>query len=461
MDTVEAPNAADEKKSSKPGRLINRNFSLLFVGQAISLIGDQVSGYTMLLWIVTIIARDQSWAPLAVSGIMIAGMIPNLVVGPIAGVFVDRWNHRITMLRMDIIRAVLIASLLLFTGILPLPFFNSGHVPVQWQLGAIVVVTLFISVCSQFFSPSYMGLVATIVPEEQRPQAISLGQTLQSFASILGPPLAAPLLLSFGIQWALVVDFLSYLVSLLTLQRIRSIADTSPPQTVVHGSVRSEFVEGLHFSFSNSIIRMLIVTSAIASLGIGAFDALYIFFIQRNLHADVKLAGIIGAGLAVGTIVGSLFAGKICSFFGAKRTLYGSLLTIGIIVLVLSRLTSFIVAVGIVFLLGFALATLRVAGAPMLLKETPRHMIGRVVTVMNPLTTVATLISTVIAGYLAGVLLAKLDLNALGMRFGTIDTIFIGVGIMFLLSGFYSYRVARKQVDEKNRVSTQAQIEEQ
>jgi MFS family permease len=67
---------------------------------------------TLVLWVAVYIAPGQSWAPLAVSGVMIAALLPTLLVGPIAGVFVDRWEKRTTMLRMDAIRAILVALLL-------------------------------------------------------------------------------------------------------------------------------------------------------------------------------------------------------------------------------------------------------------------------------------------------------------------------------------------------------------
>ena len=90
--------------------LINRDFGLLWIGQAISIIGDLFFDTTLILWITTVLARGQVWAALAVSGVALASTIPQLVVGPLVGVFVDRWDKRRTMLLMDGIRAVPILS---------------------------------------------------------------------------------------------------------------------------------------------------------------------------------------------------------------------------------------------------------------------------------------------------------------------------------------------------------------
>src|SRR5579885_2288719 len=124
METAAPPAPASKKFSF----LINRDFGLLWGGQSISNVGDFVFDTTLILWIATIIAGGQTWAPLAVSGVLVATAVPIFLIGPIAGVFVDRWNKRQTMLAMDATRAILIALLL------PVAL---GKPSIFWQLGAI------------------------------------------------------------------------------------------------------------------------------------------------------------------------------------------------------------------------------------------------------------------------------------------------------------------------------------
>jgi len=89
-----------------PGLLANRDFVLLLCGQTVSNFGDIIFDTTLTLWIAVRIAPARSWAPLAISGVLAAATFPVLFVGPIAGVFVDRWNQRNTMLAADALRAV-------------------------------------------------------------------------------------------------------------------------------------------------------------------------------------------------------------------------------------------------------------------------------------------------------------------------------------------------------------------
>src|SRR5579883_1476853 len=82
MDSPTATPATPEKQVPL---FINRNFALLWSGQSISNVGDFVFDTTLVLWIATIIAKNQSWAPLAVSGVLVATAVPIFLIGPIAG----------------------------------------------------------------------------------------------------------------------------------------------------------------------------------------------------------------------------------------------------------------------------------------------------------------------------------------------------------------------------------------
>lgn len=427
-------------QESKPKLLINRNYSLLFFGQSISALGDQVSTYTIILWIVTIIAPGQSWAPLAVSAVLMTSMAPNLLIGPLAGVLVDRWNPRFTMIRMDAIRAVLSSTLILFTGIIPLPFFPNGHPAPLVQLIVICIITFLSSSCSQFFSPSYMGMLARVVPPKERPHAASLGQTVQAFATIVGPPLAAPLLFVFGVQWALTIDACSFIISLLTIWAIQVAIQSGAGASSEQQSLWRDFVKGLRFSISNNVIRTIIVTSFIATLGAGAFDALYVFFLPANLHVSASYTGIIAAALGIGTMLGALGAAKISARLGLGRLLALSLLGVGVCLLIVSRLNIFAPALVLFCLFGAFMASLRVASSPLLLNETPQEMIGRVFSALNSTSITASLVSALFSGYLASVLLVHFHWQTLGTTFGPIDTIFTFVGLIFALAAFYAWR---------------------
>ncbi len=93
----------------------NANWRRLWLAQAISLTGDSVFDITVMLWVAVVLARNRPWAPAAASGVLIAAAVPVLIVGPVAGVWIDRWDKRRIMMTADASRATVIAALLLVT----------------------------------------------------------------------------------------------------------------------------------------------------------------------------------------------------------------------------------------------------------------------------------------------------------------------------------------------------------
>src|SRR5205814_1292198 len=107
-DVMASPAAAGHHRTVL---LINRNYARLWYGQAVSLIGDYVFDTTLVLWVGTVLLRGNRYAPAAVAGVLLAVAAATMLVSPLAGVFVDRWDNRRTMLVADVVRAGLVGLL--------------------------------------------------------------------------------------------------------------------------------------------------------------------------------------------------------------------------------------------------------------------------------------------------------------------------------------------------------------
>jgi MFS family permease len=418
--------------------LINRNYALLWAGQAVSSLGDSTYDLTLTVWIVAVIARQPNgqpaaWAPLAVSGVLIAIALPSLFFGPVAGVFVDRWDKKLTMLRADFIRMLLVTSLLLVSGLSFLPW-QPG---ITVQLSAIYTTVFLTSICSQFFTPARAALLVDIVEKKQFSRASGLAQVSQSMASILGPPLAAPILFGFGLQWALLFNALSFLVSFLCIQAIQIPAVKSTGQEEQTNFSR-EFLEGMAFSFKNSILQVLLIVVVVASLGAGAINALMIFFVTQNLHINVTYVGLLDGAFGIGVIAGAILMSMFANKLKLTWMFTCAILAFGILFLLLARTSYLPIALPILLFLGLAQATLNVTLVPIALSILPQNMVGRFIGMLNPLGVLASLVSISLAGYLASSLLRNFHASFLGFAFGPIDTIFTLSALLFLLSGFYA-----------------------
>ncbi len=436
MDTATALGSSTAP-AQKPGFLINRNFALLWGGQTVSQFGDFAFMTTLMLWIGAIIAKGQPWAPLAVSGVLVATSIPIVVVGPIAGVFVDRWEKRRTMITMDVIRATLI-TLLLLVSIVPLPFFPDGKLPIFWQLGAIYVIIFLAGACAQFFNPSQMALIGDIVEEKVRARASGLSQMTFSFAFLIAPPLAAPVLFALGFQWALLIDALSFVVSFLSISAIRVPQRVESAAEVQEKQFLREFAEGLRFFGSSRVLMTILLAGIVALLGAGATNALDLFFVTQNLHTSASFYGLLGAAGGAGALLGAILASVYAQRVGVARMFWVALMGLGVLIIVYARLTSFYPALALNLLLGFWNGPINVAIEPLILHVTKREFVGRVMAVILPTINLASIVSIALAGFLASTLLHGFHATPFGIAFGPIDTIFIGAGILIILGGIYA-----------------------
>lgn len=440
------------------GLLINRNFALLWSGQVASTIGDYIFDTTLVLWIATILAKGQPWAPLAVGGVLIAASIPVFALGPFAGVFTDRWNKRRTMLWMDALRAVLIVLLLFFTGIT-----QFIHLSVGWQLTAMYGTVLLASACGQFFEPSHLGLFGSILKEEEQAKASSLLQTVMSMGIIVGPTIGTLLFFALGVQLALVLNACSFVISFLTLLAIKLPREEQGDEEEEAGEgFWREFTEGIRFFAGNRVLTTLLIAGMIVVFGEGCLNILDIFFLQQNLHAADILYGFLGLALGAGLTLGALLAGLLTRRLGVTKTFCLGLLIGGASMLVYARMTSFFLALFVLFIYGVAVAAQNVTATPLVLHKTPASMIGRVGAVFTPLMTLASLLSVALASILDATLLRGLHATVLGISFGPVDSIFMAIGGLSLIAGIYaviSLRGVNPPVEEAE--DTPAEIEEE
>ena len=422
----------------KAGIFINRNFAWLWSGQAISLPGDWLYETALVLWIATVVARGQPWAPLAVSGVLVAQSIPMLLIRPLAGVFVDRWDKRQTLLRMDAMRAGLIVLLTLATGAVPLPFVSGGRLPIAWQLGAVYGVVFLATTCAQFFNPARLALTGDVVEEARRGRAFGLDYVTENVAMVAGPPLGALIFFSAGIQWTLLLNALSFVVSFLCVLRVRPPQAASSIAPGERGHLLRELGAGARFLAGNRILVTLMLTVCMVMLGAGAINTLNVFFVSQNLHAPASFYSLIVAGVGIGGIAGATSAAFYVDRLGPARTYWMSIVGISLLIFIYARLASLVPALIIAVLLGFLQGGLNVAEGPLLLRVTPRELVGRVNSIFIPAVTLTSLLSTVLAGTLASTALQTFHTTLFGLHLGPINTIFTVSGILAFLAGFYA-----------------------
>ncbi len=436
---------------------INRNFALLWWGQAISSVGDYTWDTALVLWVASFLAAGQSWAPLAVSGVVLAAALPQIVVGPVAGVFVDRWDKRRTLIIMAALQAI-VAALLVLPALNPsLPLISHVQLPQFWQIGVIYIDVVLLTSFAQFFIPAQFALIKDIVPQDQQDQALETSQAIQGVAIIIGPPVAAALVFGLGISWALVLNALSFVVVLLAILAIQAppSAHSVTPGETSHFS--REFFDGVGYVTGHVVLRTILIAEMLTWLAFGALQALGYFFITGNLHAPARAYGLLGATFGVGALVGAVLVTIFGQKIGLARLLWIALVTSGVFVIIMSHLTSLYPALGAAFIFGVSATAIIVTAGPLSLHDTSREFVGRVTAVINPLGRLAALISVALAGSLVSTVLRDFHATVLGISFGPVNTVFTVTGLLAIACGIYT-RVSLRSIMNKPMPSSEGTV---
>lgn len=421
---------------SLPRALVNRNYARLWSGQAVSTIGDTVFGTTLVLWVSQVLARGLPWAPAAVSGILVAAGAAVVLVGPVAGVFVDRWNRKSTMMRTEVIRAAMV------TGLTGLSFVPVRDLPVGLWLAAVYLVVFVLNAAGQFFSPARFAMTGDVVHgEEDRARAAGLAEATTSAAGIIGPPIAALLLLTVGFQWALAANAVSYVVSYLAIRFLRLAPGPHRPAPAGAGrtSLRAEFSVGLRLFAGNRFLVTLLTVTMICQCGTGAISALNVFFVTRDLHASSRLFGVAETAMGVGFILGALAAGRMVRWIGARALTWSGLLATGVLAAGYALQRSFPAGLVMLAIYAVPIAMLNTAVAPLLLDAAPREYLGRVMAVFTPVNQLASMVSVVICGWLSSTVLRSFRASFAGVTLNSVSLVFIVAGGLIFASGIRAF----------------------
>jgi len=288
----------------------------LWLGQTISFIGD----YFYFLAIPIMVERLTGSA-LLVGLSVISSALPMLVLGPIAGVFVDRWDRKRTMIVADVLRALLV--LLALT------------VRTPDQVWVYYVVGFLMSCVSRFFFPSQNAVLPLVVPDKDDLLAANgLMQIVQTMGLLLGPALAGFSIGIWGEQIAFLVDSGTYLVSALAIATMtvpRTTAGRQQPEGAGSAipAVWAELREGVTYLFGSRTMVGILLCMSVVHLGLGAINVVWVPFMQRTFGLGPEGLGAVDTAQGLGMALGAMILGFVVAR-ATKRSLAGwSIIVIG------------------------------------------------------------------------------------------------------------------------------------
>jgi DHA3 family macrolide efflux protein-like MFS transporter len=348
---------------------LNGSFSALWAGQLISLFGDRLNQIA-LVSVVLISTRS----PLATGLVFVAATLPNLVLSPIAGTFVDRWDHKETLIVSDILRAAIVLLL-----------------PLAAIMNVLLVYPMVFAVTtiSIFFRPARAAILPQIVEERDLLTANSALWVCESVADNLGYPLAGVFVVTLGasVPLAFWVDSATYLASatLLTsiiVRAVRSPRDGESSTAERLGLVR-EMRAGWSFLRAQRTLFANTVQAAIGQFTIGITIALVpIYALRVYGGSDLgwqAVYGFLETGVGAGNLLGGFVIGLIGARFGKGRLVIGGYAVWGLLVALMALTGHVGLAIGFSFGQGVANMVFVIPTQTLFQELTPPSLMGRVV----------------------------------------------------------------------------------
>ena len=399
-----------------------RAFYVVWAGQFISAVGTGLSAFAIGVWL---FQRTQLVTPLAL--LLLLRTLPVVILSPVAGVWVDRWDRRLTILLSDLGAA-------LSTGLM-LALFVFTDFPV---LGIYVAVVLA-SVCETFQRPAFLASITLLVPKAQHGRAAGMTQLANGAAEVISPLAAGLLIGSIGIRGILLIDVATFLVAVATLAVVRFPSRTLSIPLRAKRVLLSEVREAVRCIVSHPGLGMLLLVFTAIGFQRGIISALI-----RPLILSFTTPQVLGFIFAIaGT--GYLAGGLLLTLWGGPRRRSAGVM-IGTFVFGL-----FLIVIGLRPLTW--LVALAATGAHFFLPlvsgmnqaiwqgEVEQALQGRVFALREMATRAALLLAYVVVGPIADKLLEPMLMPGATLA-GTVGTIVgtgsgRGTGLAFSLSGLF------------------------
>jgi len=391
-ENIELQNT-ENKKPRAFALLKNWNFSALFLGGFISNVG---SYFTYVAIIFLALNFTQNLAPneatRAIALMTTFTLTPMLVLGPIAGVLVDKYDRKKVLVIADIFGA-LAAFGLIFAG----------------QIWHLYLFALFSSSVRQFFYPAKTASIPRIVKQDQLLSANGFIQTSSNLSRLIGPLLAGFITSIFGFNVAFIIDGISFLVSAGLIISIRT--DLKPEkkeERVSFGSVMTGLKEGFKLSFGDRIITFLLISFGFVILLIGMVDPLIVPYMSFEFGVGEREFGMLMSFSAISGVIAAI-ALSIKGQLNRKLTFMSITVGIASFCLVFIAVAPFLPG-GIIWLyIGMSLVGMINVGfnipfSTLLQTIVRNEHLGKISGVIDTVLNAASLLAATMAAALAGVI---------------------------------------------------------
>lgn len=366
-----------------------RTFVIIWVGQAFSMFGSMLVQFALVWWL----TQKTGSATILATASLVA-YLPQVFLGPFAGAIVDRTNRKAVMIIADSIVALTTLALVVITafGILA-----------PWH----IYVAMFLRSLGQAFHwPAMQASTSLLVPEEHLSRIAGINQALAGAMNIIAPPTGALLIGVLQLQWVLSIDILTALLAVLPLffvhipQPARILASTG--KTMV-GSILEDIKEGFLYVFRWKGLFYVLLFAVFINFLINPAFTLLPLLVTKHFHGNAIQYGWIESATGIGIVIGGVGLG---AWGGFKKKIHTSMLGIagmgiGALITGFAPGNLYLMGVAGVFVLGLMNPITNGPFFALIQTKVDPGVQGRVMTMINSITSGLTPLALIIAGPLA------------------------------------------------------------
>jgi MFS family permease len=405
--------AAPTPQPSLRDLLRNKNFRWLWLGQIISNYGDSLTSLALLILINRLTG---STAAIATVAILMA--LPQVTVGMVAGVFVDRWSRKMTMIISDMLRGFVVLGLLLVRG------------PEDvWILYALTLIQATVGV---FFSPARMALLASVVAPEELLAANSIAQTSRIIFALLGTA-SAGVIIGLWSDFAIIfiVDALTFFISALFTWRVIAPQSIKEQVGTSARAIFDEMMVGLRLIFTSRILIGVLSSAAIVMLGMGAVNVLFVPLLINELGMPETWFGAIEGAQVAGMVLGGALTAALAMRLQPTRLISLGLIALGAGIGAIAAVTRVWHIMLLLFPVGLVMTPVNAGIATLTQTLVSDDLRGRIGAALQTMIGAANITSMALAGVLAGIV---------GVR-----NVFLLAGVMAAIAGIVAIPIFGKQ----------------
>lgn len=379
--------------------LKNRNFLFLWIGQIISNFGDWLNNMAL----VALVYKRSPGSTVELAKLLFFVVIPVFIIGPIAGVYVDRWDRKRVMVVSDILRGLLVLLIPFF-----IRYFNN-FIPIYLLVFLIFSIT-------RFFLPSKMAIIPEVVPRDMLLMANTLSDTTRMITAFIALGIAGIIVDKIGAINSLYINALSYFVSALLISNmvVKSIIIGFKDDIIKAGealrhairkSVWSEIKEGIRFISEHKDMRFVVRTFFLLMAGLGAVSCVIIVFIQKAFGSVTRDLSFFTMLLGLGCFMGAVIYGRFGQHVRKNSMILLSVVLTGVLVILFALVTRFTphfwISGAVMLFIGLAVGPVIVSLNTIAHESIPQETRGRTFSSLEAVIHLAFLISMFLAAFIA------------------------------------------------------------